>query len=247
MSRDSEKERYKDKTNEIVNRPEIIPGIHNYCDRWCERCTFTSRCTVFLTEQEMGWNDNLDHENQEFWDKMSLVFESTMELLSESAKRLGIDLDSLDDEEIVEHEETEIEQFAREYSVDIHNWLKKENQFFNDFTVVDENSQKVVSITEALEVIEWYSMFISAKTHRAMYSFQFVKEDEYSLGDSQGSAKIAVIAIERSLTAFTVLYKQLPRFEDELLGFMVHLEKLKKGILAIVPGAMEFKRPGFDD
>jgi hypothetical protein len=24
--------------------PKYIPGICNYCDRWCERCPFTSRC-----------------------------------------------------------------------------------------------------------------------------------------------------------------------------------------------------------
>jgi len=25
----------------------FIPGIYNYCDRWCETCAFTSRCRVF--------------------------------------------------------------------------------------------------------------------------------------------------------------------------------------------------------
>ena len=24
--------------------PKYISGIYNYCDRWCERCRFTSRC-----------------------------------------------------------------------------------------------------------------------------------------------------------------------------------------------------------
>jgi len=25
----------------------MIPGIYNYCDRWCERCVFSRRCRVF--------------------------------------------------------------------------------------------------------------------------------------------------------------------------------------------------------
>jgi len=25
----------------------MIPGIYNYCDRWCERCAFSRRCRVF--------------------------------------------------------------------------------------------------------------------------------------------------------------------------------------------------------
>jgi hypothetical protein len=28
-------------------RPDRIPLIHNYCDYWCDRCAFTSRCAVF--------------------------------------------------------------------------------------------------------------------------------------------------------------------------------------------------------
>ena len=28
-------------------RDGSIVGIFNYCDRWCERCAFTSRCRVF--------------------------------------------------------------------------------------------------------------------------------------------------------------------------------------------------------
>jgi hypothetical protein len=30
----------------------FIPGVYNYCDRWCERCPFTGRCRVFADEAE---------------------------------------------------------------------------------------------------------------------------------------------------------------------------------------------------
>ena len=26
---------------------DFIPGIYNYCDSWCERCLYTSRCMNF--------------------------------------------------------------------------------------------------------------------------------------------------------------------------------------------------------
>ena len=32
--------------------PKLIPGIYNYCDRWCERCPFTSRCMVYAMGEE---------------------------------------------------------------------------------------------------------------------------------------------------------------------------------------------------
>jgi len=28
----------------------FIPGVYNYCDRWCERCPFASRCRVYAME-----------------------------------------------------------------------------------------------------------------------------------------------------------------------------------------------------
>ena len=42
----------KDKLIEMAKNPDLIPGIYNYCDRWCERCAFTSHCLTFLTEEE---------------------------------------------------------------------------------------------------------------------------------------------------------------------------------------------------
>ena len=34
-------------------RDGFIVGVYNYCDRWCERCAFTSRCRVFADVAEM--------------------------------------------------------------------------------------------------------------------------------------------------------------------------------------------------
>ena len=36
----------------MAKNPDFIPGIYNYCDRWCERCAFTARCMNFA----MGLN-----------------------------------------------------------------------------------------------------------------------------------------------------------------------------------------------
>ena len=39
--------------SKMVMEPDdqgFIPSIHNYCDRWCERCPFTSRCRAYAME-----------------------------------------------------------------------------------------------------------------------------------------------------------------------------------------------------
>ena len=42
----------KDEPRKPARNPKFIPGIFNYCDRWCERCAFTARCRTFAMEQE---------------------------------------------------------------------------------------------------------------------------------------------------------------------------------------------------
>ena len=53
------------------NQPEKsthIPGIYNYCDRWCERCPFTSRCLNFeMSEENFGDLENADITNEVLW------------------------------------------------------------------------------------------------------------------------------------------------------------------------------------
>ena len=62
-----------------------------------------------------------------------------------------------------------------------------------------------------------------------------------------GSAKIAIIAIERSMDALSVFYDDFKEREDEILSFLVELSSIKKQLLQTFPGVMDFKRPGFDD
>ena len=48
--------------------PKYISGIYNYCDRWCERCQFTSRClNCTLVEEQFGDLQENDELNEAFW------------------------------------------------------------------------------------------------------------------------------------------------------------------------------------
>src|SRR5215203_4812547 len=31
-----------------------IPGVYNYCDRWCEACPLSHRCMVYAMEARLG-------------------------------------------------------------------------------------------------------------------------------------------------------------------------------------------------
>lgn len=65
--------------------------------------------------------------------------------------------------------------------------------------------------------------------------------------DSDGSAKIAIIAIERSIGAWIRLYELMPSSEDVALKALSLLSQLKQKAIEEFPQALNFKRPGFDD
>jgi len=86
----------KERIKELAQDPRFIPGIYNYCDRWCERCPLTCRCMNFaLGEEHFSDPETRDLDNETFWKKVSEVFQTTLEMVREDANKYGIDLDSL--------------------------------------------------------------------------------------------------------------------------------------------------------
>jgi hypothetical protein len=65
--------------------------------------------------------------------------------------------------------------------------------------------------------------------------------------DSDGSAKVALIGIDRSISAWGIMLRYFPAYEDELLKILVVLEKLRKKVEKEFPDARSFFRPGFDE
>jgi hypothetical protein len=65
--------------------------------------------------------------------------------------------------------------------------------------------------------------------------------------DADGSAKIALIGIDRSIAAWAVILKSMPEQEKEILDFLVQLERLRRQAEQTFPKARAFVRPGFDD
>src|SRR5262247_2208794 len=79
---------------ELARNPDLISGIYNYCDRWCERCPLSSRCLLYATEQEDEDNspESRDIQNEAFWKKLGSIFKETHEMILEWAQEAGVDL-----------------------------------------------------------------------------------------------------------------------------------------------------------
>src|SRR5881628_160634 len=86
---------------ELARNPDLISGIYNYCDRWCERCPLSSRCLLYATEQEDDDNspESRDIQNEAFWKKLGSIFQETREMIMEWAQEEGVDLNEIKEDE----------------------------------------------------------------------------------------------------------------------------------------------------
>ena len=244
----------KDRLKELASEKRFIPGIYNYCDRWCESCPQTSHCLNFtLSEEEFADPETRDIENEAFWLKLSEVFRDTLELLKETATEHGIDLETLDTGQFKEESERknaaaeshEICHAAKVYSDIVQDWFASSANLFVASPALDRGK---ASLEEALEVIRWYQHFIYVKLMRAVRGELEEREEEIdeSPRDSEGSAKVALIAIDRSIGAWGTVYAHDPLQNEKILRFIAYLDRLREEVEKTFPGARAFVRPGFE-
>lgn len=103
-------------------------------------------------------------------------------------------------------------------------------------------------IRDALEVVQWYLFFIDVKLSRAVSGRvdEAIEGDDGFPSDADGSAKVALVAIDRSIGAWARLREHLEGEADPILDLLVLLEKLRRATEQEFPRARAFKRPGFD-
>jgi len=242
--------------------PRHIPGIYNYCDRWCERCPLTARCLTFAMEEESGTRaEDQDRTNDRFWKKISESMQLAFSLLQDLADEEGVDLDVVVDEPKADEPKVvhPLPSMAQRYALLVDEWVKNNTDWFepeprqspNHLHLVKESpnpQEDPISRKEALEVILWYQVFLPPKLYRALISKteeMELEEDDFPK-DSEGSAKIALIGIDRSLSAWGELAAQCEGQVVALRKIVNHLTRLREMVEKEFPGARAFFRPGFD-
>ncbi|MEN8119641.1 MAG: hypothetical protein ABFS35_04820 [Bacteroidota bacterium] len=261
----------KERIKKLAGNPNNIPGIYNYCDRWCERCTFTSRCLNYdISEEQYDSPESKDISNKVFWDKLGEMFKITFEMLEDTMKEQGVEISEQDLEEAGREEEEKREiakkhdcsKKSMEYTEKVKEWFESSEEFLKakeidlnklgELNLQDENlEESLIRLNDAIEVIHWYQYQIHVKIRRAVSGkAKELKEPEIYKdfpSDADGSAKVALIGMDRSIAAWGELYQQFPEKEDSILDILVMLEKLRKRVEADLPDARAFIRPGFDE
>jgi hypothetical protein len=223
--------------------PHHIDFISAYCDRWCERCPMTQRCSVFTAEAAItmcGGDDRAgldlafgrapddDGDVQPVPDWMPEEEARAWERRHRDRRRRV--------------EATPIMQMAEAYMHIAHAWRRTNEKL--------ESAADVV-VREAFRIVAYDLIFIRVKLHRALDGKDcFGTEDDFLddgpvQNDWNGSAKVALISIERSAEAWRVLASATGQETPGVLADQ--LRDLRAQVEREFPDAWRFLRPGFDE
>jgi hypothetical protein len=227
-----------------------IDFISAYCDTWCERCSFTERCSHFAVTSALAMCDDDmsaaielaigaprvpgEKPQQKIADRMAEALDGYDEPTKEELNQIGCEME----ERRQRVERHVLAEASYDYAVAGGRWFEKHDSQI-------ENT----ALSAAVEIIQRDMFLIHVKIVRALTG-----RDEDPKGsiwksrvqnDWNGSAKVALISIERSERAWRDIAGTLA---DEAATVLADsLARLRSEVTREFPRAMEFRRPGFDD
>jgi len=236
----SKNQKLKNSLIELAVKDQFIPGICNFCNRWCERCPKTHNCLSFAYAQEIKEIDlelnNKTSVNKDFWNTLNQI---NIVKTSEPEKK--------------EFSPSNLEEFAINYGTKVNNWIDSNKNLFEKIANQQSlSATQEISFSEALEILSWYSEFIGSKIIRSKKELNERNDPDTSdktnpYRDNIGSAKVAIIACHHSKAALSILLSDLPNYESKIKSFISKLSLIEDGILELFPKSMNFKRTGLDE
>lgn len=231
-------------------RGRYIDFISSYCDGWCERCRFTDRCSVYAVQIALEMCDGNEEEaielavgappprsaaeakRRERWaEEMASIVPSEQEFAEFERE------EEARDDRVAESPVTTASERAWLLS---HRWLR-------------DHAERVrtgasAALTEAIDVATHDCFFIHAKVRRALSGHDrhtHEREDDHRIqNDWNGSAKVALISITRSTTAWDSIADATQ--DPDAAQVAAELRALQRHVESAFPDARKFRRPGFD-
>ena len=230
-----------------------IDFISSYCDRWCERCAFTSRCSVYACEVAVGMCEDPREALELALGDPRPVDGAPESPIPDWLRDLSNDEPSA--EELAEFTRREAERRARIDQSPVVAMASAYWQIVDAWMNEHESSLGAASnpvLAEALEVIRRDAIFVGAKLHRALdgrdrrqHDRDGDDDDDPVQNDWNGSAKIALISLNRSEAAWRAIAAATGNGGAAMLAEA--LRDLQHLVHEEFPRAMSFVRPGFDE
>ncbi|MDR2131568.1 MAG: hypothetical protein LBP56_10480 [Odoribacteraceae bacterium] len=258
----------------------FVPCIYDYCDRWCDRCTFTSRCLNFAIDRKLqevaGDSETGELPAEDEDDGLGYGEDPENGIIREIARERGVSVEVLVGGDSLGDLRTEFEDAESDDEDDEASLLLSEEDVYSCFCLyerlIDEDQEELYLLIDAMEEasgegsqaeylarvnriedslseINWYLDLLYAKLKRAYYaaSFYISGGNERALADANGSAKVVLLAVAASTSAWVALREELPEVRGKIEWLLVILEQIHDDVTCRFPDARTFKRPGFDE
>lgn len=228
---------------QLATDPNLIPGVYNACDQWCDYCPVTARCLAFKCQpaQEGGG----------IYDNIADAMRASMTLLKNCHEAEGLKppkklLELLDDDprKRLTHVPLDdaLDRMAKHYAVLATAFLAT--------TVHPPLTRRLPKREHGptpFEIFVFYHVLIAIKTHRAIVSAAEAARggSADARADADMSAKVALVSIDRSDEALQVM--ALDDADARVEHMRRHLARLRREVEGRFPAARAFVRPGLDE
>src|SRR6185436_9931957 len=184
----------------------------------------------------------------------------TREMVMEWAHEAGVDLSDIkeDDERQLRKKRLKADndplaKAGKKYANAASDWFREFDQLVevSDLSATDTDIEEADRLVDAREIIHWYQYQIAVKSMRALSSRvderEYDDDDDSYPKDSDGSAKVALLGIDRSIAAWRLMQLSVPERAESIVPFILELERLRHRTEKQFPNARDFVRPGFDE
>jgi hypothetical protein len=228
-----------------------IDFISAYCDWWCERCAFTERCSAYACHAAIGMCGGDVRQGIELAVGRPQPVEGEKRIPDwvaelESAELTAEEMAAFHREEEARRsrvEGTVLYRASSEFGTAVWIWLRDRAEALSQ--------RGDALLAEALEVIAHDGILIHVKLCRALDGRDRLTTggEEFDLdpvqNDWNGSAKVALISIRRSASAWRLIADASGDLASRALAD--DLDALETLATTEFPRAMDFVRPGFDE
>jgi len=256
--------------NELNFMHENISGILNYCDRWCEKCSYINRCLLFKQEAETEIKHILRDENKnhpdafakDLSDNFNEAFDHINKFMDEENEGHGEfekeDLNIDDQEEDDDDERPSTFLRNNDTALILHS-EKLYKDFYKSYdhislviATVQKRGDYLNILRNNLDILRWYMPQIHVKIRMSYRNkHQLSKSTDTKTAEIDREmlnvfSRIAFVGIENCINALAYLQQENIEPQITITSLLITTNQIRELFVEEFPDALTYRRPYFD-
>jgi hypothetical protein len=219
----------------LAREARIIPGVHHYCDEWCDMCPVRDRCLAYRCAAVYRKAQGRREGEPTFRSQSDAIAFTRVVAAAEGAATPELDALPSGTATVGLRTSDPLADTAWQYAVGVSMWLV--------LTPDDLRRLRHGGSPSAQEVVLWHHLRIYIRLVRALAARER-RNRPGGQDEANGTAKCVLVSVQRSRKALLQL-KRTPA-SDTVSVLLPMLDVLDRGIDDLFPGARGYIRVGLD-